>query len=92
MAYLRRGPVSRANTLSRSSRAASVIAAGSVMKAPSSGTRDSTTKHSAIVRGSGSRRAPARTSRWAKSRIGRLPATTMIANTNIGSVKLRDSR
>ena len=29
---------------------------------------------------------------WAKRRMGRLAATTMITNTNMGSVKLRDSR
>ena len=32
------------------------------------------------------------TMRLAKSRMGRVAATTMMTNTNMGSVKLRDSR
>ena len=77
--------------VSRNISAPRVMAAGSVIKEPSSGTKDSSTKYIAMVRGSGISRASACTPAVAMSRIGRVAATTMITNTNIGSVKLRDS-
>ena len=72
--------------------AASVIAAGSVMKEPRSGTKARTVKYIACDPGMGSARAVARTPALASSRIGRLPAITMMAKTKSGSVKSRESR
>ncbi|KAG0771936.1 hypothetical protein G6F22_016089 [Rhizopus arrhizus] len=71
--------------------AASVMAAGSVMNEPPSGTSAITTKNVASSRGKGSTRATMRTSNPTSSRMGRLAATTMITKTNRGSVKLRVS-
>ena len=45
-----------------------------------------------IPRGIGMKLAIMRTSEPANSRMGRVPAITMIAKTNMGSVKLRVSR
>ena len=86
------GVEARAKMVSFISSAARVIAAGSVMKEPSSGTTASVVKKKAMVRGSGITRTMACTATEAACSTGRLPATTMIANTNSGSVKLRLSR
>jgi hypothetical protein len=77
---------------SRSSSAASVMAAGSVISEPITGTTLNSTKYDASARGNGSSRDSTETNREPRSRIGRVPATTMIAKTNSGSVKLRSSR
>src|SRR5690606_14454007 len=90
-AYFARVEMPTAYTRRASSMAASVIAAGSVMNDPSSGTSASTLKQNSRPLRQGSRRASPSTMRVASHRIGRVPAITMIANTNMGSVKLRDS-
>ena len=72
--------------------AASVIAAGSVMSEPSRGTNASATKKKAMPPPSGTKRAIVWTLSRAICSTARLPAITMIAKTNIGSVKLRESR
>ena len=90
--YLSRLEMGWENSVSRSISAASVMAAGSVMNDPSSGTNASTTKYMAMPRCTGSKAASARTSAPDSSRMGRVAAITMIANTNSGSVKLRESR
>jgi hypothetical protein len=72
--------------VSRSISAASVMAAGSVMNEPSSGTKASTRKYMAMPRGSGIQRAMSRTSAPDACRMGRVPAITMMTNTNMGSV------
>jgi hypothetical protein len=82
----------RENSRSRSISAARVMAAGSVMNEPSSGTKASTRKYIAMPSGSGKKRATRRTLAPANSSTGRVPAITMIAKTNMDSVKLRDSR
>ena len=82
----------RAKRVSRSISAASVMAAGSVMNEPSRGTSASTRKYSAWPRGSGMNPATQRTIAPANCRMARVPAITMMTNTNIGSVKLRLSR
>ncbi|MNF09133.1 hypothetical protein D3C80_2097190 [compost metagenome] len=78
--------------MSRSISAASVMAAGSVMNEPSRGTKASTRKYMAMPLGRGMQRESKRTSAPAKSRMGRVPAITMMAKTNMGAVKLRESR
>ena len=72
--------------------AARVIAAGSVMNEPRRGTKASATNVKPNTPDIGMNAAIARTSAIASCRIGRLPATTMIAKTKRGSVKFRDSR
>ena len=81
-----------ANTVSFISRAASVMAAGSVMKEPSSGTMPRTVKKNASGLGKGITRASACTAADDTCSTGLLAATTMMANTNRGSVKFRPSR
>ena len=61
------------------------------MNEPSSGTRIITTRNSPSRPGSGSAMASARTAAEAVCRIGRVAAITMMAKTNSGSVKLRES-
>ena len=92
VAYFSRGEVSCENRLSRSINAASVMAAGSVINEPSRGTKNITKKYMATPVGSGSRSAVVWTSAPANCSTGRVPAITMMANTNRGSVKLRESR
>ena len=89
VAYFTRSGSSTLNTRSRRVSAASVMAAGSVSAEPISGSTDSARKYTAIDRGSGVTRASAFTSTSASFRMGLLPATTMIAKTKSGSVKLR---
>src|SRR5690625_3018839 len=91
VAYLKRADTCRLNRLLASTSAASVMAAGSVMNEPSRGTTASTTKYSPMLPSSGSSRDKPLTTSIASCRIGRLPAITMMTNTNNGSVKLRDS-
>ena len=56
------------------------------MNEPSSGTRASTLKQNSSPLRHGSSLASPSTRRVAAHRIGRVPAITMIANTNMGSV------
>ena len=65
------------------------MAAGSVMNEPSSGTKVKMTKYIATLSRRGSRRAKTCTICFAVCSTGRVPATTMMTNTNMGSVKLR---
>ena len=74
------------------SKAAKVMAAGSVMNEPSNGTKAKVVKAKAMGRGKGNARTIMFTKPAASCKIGRLPATTMMANTNMGSVKLRELR
>src|SRR5690606_9896249 len=67
------------------------MAAGSVMKDPASGTIDNMVKYMASSRRIGNTRAIAFTRILTSSMMGRLAATTMMANTNAGSVKLAES-
>src|SRR5690606_28460743 len=90
-AYLALSEMLTAYTRRASSIAARVIAAGSVMKDPSSGTSASTLKTNSRPLRHGSSVARPSTIFVASHTIGRVPAITMITNTNIGSVKLRDS-
>ena len=92
VAYLSLFDTAAENTRSRSISAPRVMAAGSVMSEPSRGTRASVTKYTAMPPRSGTKALTASTSRRAAYSTARLPATTMIANTNIGSVKLRSAR
>ena len=77
---------------SRSINAASVIAAGSVMNEPRSGTSERLRKYPATAGCAGSSRATERTPSEATCMIGLLAATTMITKTNIGSTNFRLSR
>ena len=82
----------RPRNRSRSSSAASVIAAGSVMNEPSKGANR---KDGEVIRDGALGRQDARQeskTRPAKSMIGRLAAITMMTKTNAGSVKFRLSR
>src|SRR5690606_37071736 len=90
-AYLALSEMLTAYTRRASSIAARVIAAGSVMKDPSSGTSASTLKTNSRPLRHGSSVARPSTIFVASHTIDRVPAITMITNTNIGSVKLRDS-
>ena len=89
VAYFSRSDTCAPKMRSRSISAASVMAAGSVMKEPSSGMNDSARKYTASWRGTGSSVASPSTSRVDSCKIGLLPAITMIAKTNNGSVKFR---
>ena len=68
------------------------MAAGSVMKEPSSGTTDMHRKKVATSRDIGIIEASRRTTLITVLTMGRLAAMTITTNTNIGSVKLRSSR
>ena len=91
VAYFRRVET-RANTVSFMSSAANVMAAGSVMNEPNSGTTIKQVRKNPRLPGSGNTLTMPCTICDAVCKIGRLPATTMMAKTNIGSVKLRLSR
>ena len=71
--------------------AASVIAAGSVMSEPTSGTRARHNHRRASAFGRGSQRAQPSTSPATVTSTGREAATTMMTKTNSGSVYWRDS-
>ena len=90
--YFSRVDTSRANRVSRSIMAASVMAAGSVMKEPNKGKKARHRKDSAMPSGTGLHRAMKRTLAPVNSSTGRVPAITMMANTNRGSVNWRESR
>src|SRR5690625_3094735 len=65
------------------------MAAGSVIKEPSNGTTDMIMKYMAYSRRMGTIWANNFTIVVTSSRMGRLAATTIMANTKAGSVKLR---
>src|SRR5690625_2582512 len=67
------------------------MAAGSVIKDPSSGTTDIMMKYMLYSRRIGKARAKNLTTDVTSSRMGRLAATTIMAKTKAGSVKLRVS-
>ena len=92
VAYLSRAEASPAKIRSRSISAASVIAAGSVISEPSSGTSERLRKNHASGGLSGNAAPAIRTLSEANCITGRLAAMTMITNTNIGSAKCRSSR
>jgi hypothetical protein len=84
--YFKRSGMADWNTRGRSSRAASVMAAGSVMSEPTSGTRARQTQVCATAIGAGISRAAALTAALTACSSGREPATTMMTKTNSGSV------
>src|SRR5690625_340423 len=67
------------------------MAAGSVINDPANGTNDMVTKNKASSYFMGKMRAKAFTKVLTSSNTGRLAATTIMAKTNAGSVKLRVS-
>jgi hypothetical protein len=89
---LSRRETSREKTCSRSMSAARVMAAGSVMNEPRSGTSDRLRKNSAAPAASGKARATPAVTSTASCITGRLAAITMMTNTNMGSTKRRESR
>ena len=79
----------RTNSSGRRARAATVMAAGSVMKEPSKGRTDRHTQTLARWPGMGSNRESTTTRLRATCWIGREAATTITTNTNSGSVYWR---
>ncbi len=90
--YLGLSGTSGRNTCGPSSSAASVIAAGSVMAEPNSGTAANPSQAVASGAGHGRRRAITPMPAATVCRMGRDAATTITTNTNSGSVNWRDSR
>ncbi len=91
VAYFNLSEIPSENRLFPRMSAARVIAAGSVMNDPSSGTTARTTKCTPTLPGRGIRLASLLTAAIAVCRMGLVPAMTMITKTNMGSVKLRVS-
>ena len=91
VAYFKRTEMPRAKNCSDSINAPKVMAAGSVMNEPSNGTKHKITTYAPVLPGNGSRRASQLTTAEVVCNTGRVPAITMMANTNKGSVKLRES-
>src|SRR5690554_3184121 len=67
------------------------MAAGSVMNEPANGTNDKITKYMDSSRRMGNMPASVRTMMFTTAMMGRLAATTIMAKTKAGSVKLLDS-
>ncbi len=84
--YLRRSGTAGRKICGASISAAMVMAAGSVMSEPSSGTAASPSQAAAMGRGRGSHRAACRTAASTVCRMGREAAITITTKTNSGSV------
>ncbi|BDU52661.1 hypothetical protein LINBF2_08960 [Limnohabitans sp. INBF002] len=89
VAYFSCTGISLQKSVERSNSAASVMAAGSVMNDPAKGTSVRIKKYRAIFGVRGMNLTMAHTVASANCKIGRVPAITMMTNTNIGSVKFR---